>query len=92
VVKGRRLSWYLHWESLKRDRPEAVAVYSLPEPFDPLIRLYERGGDFYTERGFINVGVACIPAKVRGWQAFDSTVPFVALLKKRGRSLERQSV
>jgi hypothetical protein len=71
--------WYLHWQRLELSRTEAVAGYKLPEPFEPLIRFYERGGRFSTEHGFINVDLVGIPAKVRGWQAFDSTTPFVAL-------------
>lgn len=71
--------WYLHWQALKRDRPEAVAGYDLPDPYEPLIRLYERGGRFYTEHGFVNVDMVGIPAKIRGWQAYDSTTPVVAL-------------
>ncbi|SRR5579883_411663 len=71
--------WYLHWQRLEQCRAEAVAGHKLPEPFEPLIRFYERGGRFSTEHGFINVDRVGIPAKVRGWQAFDSTTPFVAL-------------
>src|SRR5579859_5827090 len=26
--------WQLHWETLKQLRPEAVAAYTLPEPFE----------------------------------------------------------
>jgi hypothetical protein len=71
--------WYLHWQRLKQDRAETVAAYNLPEPFEPLIRFYERGGRFDTEHGFINVDMVGIPARVRGWEAFDSPTPFVAL-------------
>jgi hypothetical protein len=71
--------WYLHWHRLVQSRPEAVAGYRLPDPFEPLVRFYERGGRFSTKHGFINVDTAGIPAKVRGWQAFDSTTPFVDL-------------
>ena len=71
--------WYLHWQALQRDRAEAVAGANLPDPFEPLIRFYERGGRFYTEHGFINVDVVGIPAQVRGWQAHDSSAPLVAL-------------
>jgi hypothetical protein len=71
--------WYLHWHRLVQSRDVVVAAYRLPEPFEPLIRFYERGGRFSTEHGFINVDTVGIPAKVRGWQAFDSMTPFVDL-------------
>lgn len=71
--------WYLHWVALKRNKPEALAAYNLEEPYEPLIRLYERSGRFYTEHGFINIDTVGIPAKVRGWQAYDTTTPIVAL-------------
>jgi hypothetical protein len=71
--------WYLHWQAFRRDRAEDVAGANLPDPFEPLIRFYERGGRFFTEHGFINIDVVGIPAQVRGWQAYDSPAPFVAL-------------
>jgi hypothetical protein len=51
----------------------------LPDPYEPLILLYERGGIFYTEHGFIMVGSAGIPAMITGWTAYDRQKPFVDL-------------
>jgi hypothetical protein len=34
---------------------------ALPDPYDPLILLYERGGDFYFEQGCFHFPVGCFP-------------------------------
>jgi hypothetical protein len=71
--------WYLHWNAVKESQAQELAKHNLPEPFDPLIRLYERGGQFQTEHGFINVGLIGITARFQGWQAYNRTVPVVDL-------------
>jgi hypothetical protein len=59
--------------------PDWIAKYDLSDPYEPLIRLYERGGNFYTEHGYINVFTVGIPYKYRGCQAYDSRTLFVTL-------------
>lgn len=69
---GRRIcTWYLLWAMIK-DHPE-VTKLDLPDLYEPLIRLYERGGSFTMEHTFIDVGSAGIPA-VR-WSDFESLEP-----------------
>jgi hypothetical protein len=66
---------YLHWAYLK-DQPE-ITAFNLPDPYEPLIRLYERGGRFTTEHGFLYVGLADVPR--RDWRKYDLPNPIVAL-------------
>lgn len=57
---GRQISaWYLPWAMIK-DHPE-VTKLDLPDLYEPLIRLYERGGRFRMEDTFIDVGSVGIP-------------------------------
>lgn len=50
------LHWMLRWDALPhRPHPE------LPDPFEPLLLLYERGGGFTVENKLIDVGLAAIP-------------------------------
>ncbi|MEP6832318.1 MAG: hypothetical protein ABJB74_02945 [Gemmatimonas sp.] len=70
----------LHWAALRDDdNATLVDKYSLADPYEPLIRLYERGGHFYTEHGFIYILHVGIPAAVNGWQFFDRPTSGVAL-------------
>jgi hypothetical protein len=72
-------SWYLHWATVESKCPKCVARYHVPDPFEPLIRFYERGGRFSTEHGFINIGLVAIPASVRGLKEYDSKKAIVSL-------------
>jgi hypothetical protein len=51
--------WFVHWAVVKNS-PE-VAKIALPDPYDPLILLYERGGDFSFEQGFFDFPVGGFP-------------------------------
>jgi len=50
--------WSLHWAALKA--ASRTAQFDLPDPYEPLLRMYERGGSFYTEHGFIVIGPASV--------------------------------
>jgi hypothetical protein len=57
---------YLHWSSAART-PEVVR-FELSSPYEPLIRLFERGGAFRREpSGFVEVGGRVIGAPASGW-------------------------
>jgi len=54
--------WALHWAVLR----EAGGLDpSLPDPFEALLRFYERGGGFSVENGFIEVDGAGFPLGAR---------------------------
>ena len=54
----------LHWAALLAT--PGVRLPDLPDPFAPLLMMYERGGGFTTEHGFIEVGLQSIVRK--SWQ------------------------
>ena len=45
----RMLEYTLHWAALK-DTPEIESYRSLPDPFEPILVLYERGGTVTIDR------------------------------------------
>jgi hypothetical protein len=49
----------------------------LDDPFQPLLLMYERGGGFITEHGFIDLGASAVPQKT--WRDHLSTQPIVSL-------------
>jgi hypothetical protein len=56
---------YLHWSSA--ERTAGVAAAELPAPYEPLIRLFERGGAFRRDTaGFVEVGGRVIGAPANG--------------------------
>ena len=56
----RRLcEWFVHWAVVKHS--PKVTQMALPDPYEPLILLYERGGDFYREHVFFCFSVGCFP-------------------------------
>lgn len=56
----RRLcEWFVHWAVVKNS-PEVTKI-ALPDPYEPLILLYERGGNFHFEQGFFHFSVGCFP-------------------------------
>jgi hypothetical protein len=69
--------WALKWasldESVRRSRAD------LPDPFEPLLMFYERGGRFYQEHGYIYIEHVGIPAGIKGWQTFVRFEPVVSL-------------
>jgi hypothetical protein len=55
----RILPWYLQWAAIEgRDE---VRAYGLPEPYEPAIVMYERGGDFHVENGMYRFHAASFP-------------------------------
>ncbi|MBN8594403.1 MAG: hypothetical protein J0M33_21785 [Anaerolineae bacterium] len=44
---------YVLWEMLDKD--EISKISSLPSPYEPLIRMYEAGGEFWIENGFLDL-------------------------------------
>ena len=55
----RTCEWFVHWAVVKNS-PEVTKI-ALPDPYDPLILLYERGGDFRFEQGFFDFPVGGFP-------------------------------
>ena len=45
--------WYLRWASSKNQ--PTVAARGLPDPYEPLILFYERGGSFHRETNFLEM-------------------------------------
>lgn len=67
--------WALHWAGLS-SFPE-ITLPDLADPFEPLLCMYERGGDFTTEHGFFQVDLAMVPRKSRAEYAVSE--PLVEL-------------
>ena len=63
--------WYLHWTALQSS-PHAISL-ALPEPYSPLIRMYERGGQFYREHNFLYVASRAV--FVGSWRKYDRSKP-----------------
>jgi hypothetical protein len=67
--------WFLHWDRVK-NLPK-VSDFTLPEPYEPLIIMYERGGIFSMEHGFFDFAVGSFP---RGkWQQYEEIIPLLKL-------------
>lgn len=45
--------WALHWDQVKA--LPAVASFALPDPFEPLLAMFEQGGRFTTEHGYVDL-------------------------------------
>ncbi len=71
----RTCKWFVHWAIVK-NKPE-VTKFGLPDPYDPLIVMYERGGDFYMEHGFFHFCVGCFP--IGNWSQYNSLSPNIVL-------------
>jgi hypothetical protein len=67
--------WFFHWERVK-NLPK-ISEFTLPEPYEPLIVMYERGGIFSMEHGFFDFAVRSFP---RGkWHKYDQIRPLLEL-------------
>ncbi len=64
----------LHWAALTDAK--TPLKYGLDDPYEPLVLLFERGGGFTTEHGFIDLHGASIPR--RTWQNHLVAEPIVA--------------
>ncbi|MEU8819809.1 hypothetical protein [Actinoplanes sp. NPDC048796] len=60
----------LHWAAVSAPPSE------LPEPFEPLILLFERGGGFHTENGEVDLEYLAVP--MRGWRERASAAPMAS--------------
>jgi hypothetical protein len=59
AVVGDTVTWALHFAAL---RDAAIPLPELPDPFEPLVVMYDRGGGFSRHTGlFIQVDVINIP-------------------------------
>jgi len=67
--------WFVHWAVVQHS-PE-VTKMALPDPYEPLILLYERGGDFYREHVFFCFSVGCFP--IGNWSQHYSLSPHIIL-------------
>jgi hypothetical protein len=75
--RARELSAYaVRWAGIP---PALTAPYGLPDPYEPLVRLFERGGDLQAEHGFVYVFHVGVPAAVKGWRHFARPEPFTEL-------------
>ncbi|XXT19165.1 hypothetical protein WME94_53960 [Sorangium sp. So ce429] len=66
------IRWMLRWAAAP-----PPALPGLPEPYEPLLLFYERGGGFTVENRMVNVGLAGIPLHDR--TAYVRPLPFVEL-------------
>ena len=70
----RWCEWMLHWEAAQRagvDRPQAP-----PDPYRPLLRIFERGCSVMRHHGDLLIGAASIPLRARDHWLVET--PFVA--------------
>jgi len=86
--------WYIRWASI-RNHP-ALAPLNLPDLYEPLIVLYERGGSFHPHHGFIEIfshvtiprstpayWVTQEPLPSLGWAALDQIDREDAMRKRK---------
>lgn len=67
--------WSLQWAAVQaHSRGSSPA---LDDPFEPLVRMYERGGGFTSEHGFIQVDFASL--RLGAWRDHDQPEPVVRL-------------
>lgn len=69
--------WYLHWTICQNSSISNMP--KLPEPYEPLIMMYERGERFYTEHGFIYLSQTNLSVSRQHWQGYISQTPKVRL-------------
>jgi hypothetical protein len=67
--------WALHWAALKSSAADHLP--NMEDPFEPIIVMYERGGDFYSEQGFLQVDARSLRRK--SWQEHLSSSPIASL-------------
>ncbi|WP_034590387.1 hypothetical protein [Hamadaea tsunoensis] len=72
---SRTCAWALHFAELAQ-HPEIVRP-DLPDPFEPLIVMYERGGDFTTQNARIEVDLVTLPKKT--WVDYKVDQPYASL-------------
>ncbi len=86
--------WYIRWASVKNH--PALAPPALPDPYEPLIVLYERGGSFHTEHGFIGIfSCSMMPQGTPAYWSTQEPLPSLApaaldALDREGAAPERK--
>jgi hypothetical protein len=71
----RICTWALHVAELRTVAPHKLP--DLDDPFEPLIVMFERGGDFTSANGHIEVDLAQFP--MRSWIDYRTADPIVSL-------------
>lgn len=72
----RLLPFILHWAAL-RATPGIEFPAHLEDPFEPLIRLFERGGGFHTENGEVDLEWKSV--RMAGWRKRADSPPMPSL-------------
>lgn len=81
-IESRFCLWFARWEALG-DAP-LLQEFSLPHPYLPLLTLFERGGWFTREHGYIDIaGCGLLPSRA---ELHLREVPFTSL---DGATLDR---
>jgi hypothetical protein len=70
-------SLYLHWAAIRNSAE--VKSFALPGPYEAVMLMFERGGFFYVEHGFVGVDIAMIPPSKTSVNAYASSTPVVEL-------------
>ncbi|WP_306203721.1 hypothetical protein [Actinoplanes sp. RD1] len=68
--------WILHWAALRPTLGDKLP-HGLEDPFEPLLQMFERGGGFQTEHGFIEIDNVSVP--MRGWLSRAERPPTAGL-------------
>ncbi|MEP7288560.1 MAG: hypothetical protein ABI947_22640 [Chloroflexota bacterium] len=63
----------LHWASV--EDKQLTGTFNLPQPYEPIILMYERGGFFYRSHEGIDI-TAVTAISRRGWDAYDRDTPW----------------
>lgn len=69
--------WYIRWASVKS--LTSVAALNLPDPYEPLITFYERGGRLRPEQGYLDLDGANVTLIARQTAAAASPLDPTAL-------------
>ncbi|MBF2048764.1 MAG: hypothetical protein IGS54_15625 [Elainella sp. C42_A2020_010] len=77
LVVKRVCEQALHWAAI-RDTTQ-VQQFSLPDPYEPLLVLFEHDEIFSTEHGWIDVAGAGF--QIQNWRDYAEKLPFVELDK-----------
>ena len=62
---------FVRWETLK-EGSSLVEQSNLPDPYEPIILMFERGGIFYTESGYFDLSGAGIPRPT--WEGIHDNI------------------
>ncbi|MEV5592891.1 hypothetical protein [Streptomyces sp. NPDC052496] len=65
----------LNWASISRD--SLGKLPELPDPFEPLVVLFERGGGFWVENGFVDF--VAYRVRLATWQEHLAAAPLTSL-------------